>query len=133
MSFSQVTLTVTGSVSNALTLSRTVIEKLRCDCHVPLPRNIRCSVGTPEAPTENEVVLAQKGALYEGDDGIVLLVRKFTSPPITSPAPTIGRFARLIGNKPIRIYVPLLMQHWVIIGCHTDMSCRLGSARTLQL
>lgn len=44
-----------------------------------------------------------------------------------------GRFARLLGNKPTRIYMPLLVRPWVKKACHADASCHLGTSRTLAM
>ena len=75
--------------------------------------------------------IAAKSRLHSTDEDIVLLVR--------NPAPThyslrpAGRVACLLGDEPIRIYVPLLMSTCVMQVCHSTSSCHLGTARTLRM
>ena len=75
--------------------------------------------------------LADKGLLYTTDEDIVLLVRNPT-PAHYSLRPA-GRAACLLGDGPIRIYVPLLMRPWIMQAYHSTASCHLGTARTLRM
>ena len=78
--------------------------------------------------------LADKGRLHTTDDDIVLLVRNPTLPPTRSDKPNpVGRVASLLNNKPVRIYVPLLMRPWIMQACHSTVSCHLGTTRTLRV
>ena len=55
--------------------------------------------------------LAGKGRLHTTDDDIVLLVRTPTLPPTRSDkSNSVGRAACLLNDKPVRIYVPLLVR-----------------------
>ncbi|CAB1104650.1 unnamed protein product [Ectocarpus sp. CCAP 1310/34] len=77
--------------------------------------------------------LSNKGRLHVDDDGLVLLVRKQTTPPLSAATRPGGRAARLLNDEPIRIYVPMLMRPWIMQACHADASCHLGAARTLSM
>ena len=44
-----------------------------------------------------------------------------------------GRAACLLGDEPIRIYVPLLTRPWIMQACNSTSSCHLGTARTLRM
>ena len=74
---------------------------------------------------------AGKGRLHTTDEDIALLVRNPT-PAHYSLRPA-GRAACLLGDEPIRIYVPLLMRSGIIQARHSTASCRLGTARTLRI
>ena len=77
--------------------------------------------------------LPEKGRFYTDDDGILLFVRKLTSPALVCPDKPGGRTARLLHDEPTRIYVPLLMRPWIMQACHANASCHLGVARALSI
>ena len=77
--------------------------------------------------------LVGRGRLHTTDDDIVQLVRNPTSPPTRSEkSNSVGRAACLLNDKPVRIYVPLLMRPWIMQACHSTASCHLGTTRTLR-
>jgi len=61
--------------------------------------------------------LADKSRLLV-DDGFCLLVRKPTKPPARPADRPGGRFARLLNDEPVRIYVPMRMRPWVMLAIH---------------
>lgn len=61
--------------------------------------------------------LADKGHLYAGDNGLLLLVRKLAPPAPAHLNKPDGRAARLLNDEPVRIYVPLLMRPWIMQAC----------------
>ena len=64
--------------------------------------------------------LAGNGRLYTTGDGIVLLVRNPTLPPIRPDKPnSVGRAACLLNDEPVRSYVPMLMRPWIMQACHS--------------
>ena len=114
--------------------SRAAIEYLRLGSPVPFPSHVLQAVGTHVAPSEAEVLsLARKGAIFTDDDGVDLLVRRRSAAPAPASGRPGGHHARLLGDEPTRIYVPLLIRPWVMQACHTDVSCHLGTTRTLRM
>lgn len=81
--------------------------------------------------TSNVLDIVNKGKLYAMDDDIFLLVRLPTPSPLPEPDQPSGHAARLLGNEPIRVYVPLLMRPWSMRACHTTVSCHLGITHSL--
>ena len=77
--------------------------------------------------------LAEKGRFYTDDDGILLLERKLTPPTPVCPDKPGGRAARHFHDKPTRIYVPLLMQPWIMQAFHANAAFHFGVARTLSM
>ena len=78
--------------------------------------------------------LAGKERLHTTDDDFGLLVRSPTPPLTISAKPSsVGRAASLLNDKPIRIYVPLLMRPWIMQACHSTDSGHLGTTRTLRM
>ena len=77
--------------------------------------------------------LANKGRIITTDDGVRLFARQPTKPPTANATRPGGRAARLLQDEPIRIYVPMTMRPWVMIACHSNALCHLGSARTLAI
>ena len=78
--------------------------------------------------------MAGKGRLHTTGDDIVLLVRNPTLPPTRSGKPKpVGRAACLLNDKPVRIYVPLLVRPWIMQDCHSTASCHLGTTRALRM
>ena len=77
--------------------------------------------------------LAHKGRIVTTDDGVRLFARKLTKPPPTNSTRPGGRAARLLHDEHIRIYVPMTMRPWVMLACHSNALCHLGTARTLAL
>lgn len=112
-------------------LCRAVAMYLQLSCLVPLPIDIFKPVGTRAAPANEVLEHGRKGRLFITDSGEVLLVRCHTPPPAAHLATATGRYARLLGDEPTRIYVPLI-RTCVMDGCHADMSCHQGTTRTLQ-
>ena len=39
----------------------------------------------------------------------------------------------MLNDEPIRVYVRLLMQPWIVQACHSTASCPLGTTRTLRM
>ena len=77
--------------------------------------------------------LSDKGRLCTDDDGILLLVWKFTPPAPVCPDKPGGRAARLLDDKPTRIYIPQLTRPWIMQECHANTSCHLSFARTFPM
>ena len=94
-------------------------------------RNLSAFPLTPAPPFSEIQELAGKGSLHTADEDIVLLVR-YPTPAHYSLRP-VGRAACLLGDEPIRIYVPLLMRPWLMQASHSTASCHLGTACTLRM
>lgn len=60
----------------------------------------------------------------------LLLVKKPTTAPKPSPHRKSGKFARLLGDEPTRVYVPFLLRPWAIDAVHKE-GCHLGEDVTL--
>ena len=69
--------------------------------------------------------------LPEHDDR-KLLVRRPTREPISRSNRKPGRYERLLGNEPVRVYVPLLLRPWVMDRAHKE-AVHLGEKVTLAL
>ena len=82
-----------------------------------------------DRPVLSEVLaLAAKGKLHIKDDDITLLVRDPDVHAIRNPTTVSTRL-----DRPIRIYVPMLMRHWALDTCHAVASYHLGTSRTLRM
>ena len=77
--------------------------------------------------------LATKARIVTTDIGVQLLARKPTNPPAANAARPSGRAARLLNDEPVRVYVPMRMRPWVMLQCHSNTLCHLGTAKTLCL
>ena len=98
-----------------------------------LPPDVLLRYSSHRRPSLSEIYeLANIGRLHTTDD-IVLLVRNPTAMPMRDSPNSVGRPSCLLNDKPIRIYVPLLTQPWILPGCHSTASCHLGTARTLRM
>lgn len=78
--------------------------------------------------------LAGKGALFETlntkGDVSRFFVRKTLI--VRSDHPT-GRLARLVGDEPTRIYVPILLRPLVMQRGHVDVTFHFGVSHTLRM
>ena len=77
--------------------------------------------------------LASKARIFTTDTGVPLLARKPTNAPAANATRPSGRAARLLNDEPVRIYVPMRMRPWVMLQCHSNTLCHLGTAKTLRL
>ena len=97
-----------------------------------LPTEVLAHFLSHQCPPFSEIQeLAGKGRLHTTDEDISLLVRNPT-PAHYSLRPA-GRAACLLGDEPIRIYVPLLMRSGIMQARHSTASSHLGTARTLRI
>ena len=71
---------------------------------------------------------ANIGHLHTTDAGIVLPVRQ--PPPPQRP---VGCTTCVLNDKPIRIYVLLLIRPWVMRAFHSSATCHLETARTIRM
>ena len=99
----------------------------------PPPRSLCNHLPSHKRPEIADITdLAAKGRLLEGDEGIILLVRK----PITTDSTSDGhnsRRRRPPFDDPVRICVPLLAGPWIVHACHAEASYHLGVTRTLRM
>ena len=73
-----------------------------------LPAGFLSSFPSHQRPSFAEIQeLAGKGRLHTTEDGIVLLVRNPSPPPLPGSERPVGRAACLLNDEPVRIYVPL--------------------------
>lgn len=83
-------------------------------------------------PTAKEVVeFATNGELHTSDGGHILLVRRRAPAPLVLKP--IAIHARLLGNEPMRIRVPVIMRPWPMDSCHSEAFCHSGAVRTVQM
>ena len=61
-----------------------------------------------------------------------LLVKRLSIEPANSDDRNPGRFERLLGEEPVRTYVPILLRPWVMDCAHKE-SVHLGEKVTLNL
>ena len=78
-----------------------------------LPTELSAHFPSHQRPPFSEIQeLVGKGRLHAIEEDIVLLARNPTSARYSlRPA---GRAARLLGDEPVRMYVPLLMRPWIM-------------------
>ena len=87
----------------------------------------------PEGVIEDEVKrLVSQGTLMLLEDGRELLVRKDMKEPKNAQNRRPGQFERLLGEEPVRTYVPMLVRPWVMDCCHKE-AVHLGQKVTLQV
>ena len=65
-------------------------------------------------------------------DNRKLLVRRPTREPVPRPNRKPGRYERLLGDEPVRVYVPLMLRPWVIDRTHKE-AVHLGEKVTLAM
>ena len=65
-------------------------------------------------------------------DNRELLVRHPTREPAPRPNRKRGRYERLLGNEPVRVYVPLILRPWVMDRTHKE-AVHLGEKVTLAM
>ncbi|CAN0328969.1 unnamed protein product, partial [Scytosiphon promiscuus] len=56
-----------------------------------------------------------------------LLIKKATTEPKDRPDRNSGKFERLLGDEPNRVYVPFLLRPWALDAVHKE-GCHLGEA-----
>ena len=61
-----------------------------------------------------------------------LLVRRPTDEPASRPNRKPGRYERLLGDEPVRVYVPLMVRPWVMDRTHKE-AVHLGEKVTLAM
>ena len=61
----------------------------------------------------------QPTALPEHDN-LELFVRRPTREPASRPNRKPGRYERLLGDEPVRVYVPLMLRPWVMDRAHKE-------------
>lgn len=59
-----------------------------------------------------------------------LLIKKPASSPKPREGRKSGKFERLLGDEPNRVYVPFLLRPWALDAVHKE-GCHLGEAVTL--
>ena len=107
--------TLIGRVYNAPNRFLTAIRYPLLGRPSVLPDDFLLDLAPHKRPPLSEVrSLAEKGRLYTDDDGILVLVRRFTPPAPIFPDKS-GRLAtRVLHHEPTRIYVPMLLRPWII-------------------
>ena len=79
----------------------------------------------PETVDKKEVKhLVSRGALMELPNSQKLLVTCLSMEPANSDDRNPGRCERLLGEEPVRTYVPLLLRPWVrelLLICYRDI------------
>ena len=65
-------------------------------------------------------------------DNRKLLVRRPTREPVLRPNRKPGRYERLLGDEPVRVYVPLMLRAWVMDRTHKE-AVHLGEKVTLAM
>ena len=87
----------------------------------------------PETVDKKEVKrLVSQGELMELPNSQKLLVKRLSIEPVNSDDRNPGRFERLLGEEPVRTYVPILLRPWVMDCAHKE-SVHLGEKVTLNL
>ena len=76
--------------------------------------------------------MVSQGELMELPNSQKLLVKRLAIEPANSEDRNPGRFERLLGEEPVRTYVPLLLRLWVMNCAHKE-SVHLGEKVTLNL
>ena len=72
------------------------------------------------------------GELMEHPNSQKLLVKRLAIEPANSDDRNPGRLERLLGEEPVRTYVPLLLRPWMMDCAHKE-SVQLGEKVTLNL
>ena len=86
----------------------------------------------PETVDKKKVKrLVSQGELMEVPNSQKLLVKRLSIEPANSDR-NPGRFERLLGEEPVRTYVPLLLRPWVM-NCVEKEPVHLGEKVTLNL
>ena len=84
-------------------------------------------------PDEVWRLLGQCGLMALPDhDNRKLLVRRPTREPVPRPNRKPGRYERLLGDEPMRVYVPLMLRPWVMDRTHKE-AVHLGEKVTLAM
>ena len=87
----------------------------------------------PETVEKREVQrLMAQGELLELSDSKKVLVKRLAVEPAHRDDRNPGRFERLLGEEPVRTYVPLLPRPWVM-DCALKEDVHLGEKVTLTL
>ena len=76
--------------------------------------------------------LVSQGKLKELSNTRKLLMRRLTLEPAHRDDRNPGRFERLLGDEPVRTYVPLLLRPWVMDCTHKE-AVHLGEKVTLNM
>ena len=109
------------------------IRYILLDCPPELPPDFFDDVPSHRrTPFADIKELADQGRLVY-DNGVCLFVRKPSKAPAVASGRPGGRFARLLNDEPVRLYVPMRMRPWAMLAIHANALCRLGAARTLSL
>ena len=76
--------------------------------------------------------LVSQGILLELPNSKKLLVRRPSRAPTNRPDRNPGCYERLLGDEPVRTYVPLLLRSWVMYCAHKE-AVNMGEKVTLGL
>ncbi|CAB1111520.1 unnamed protein product [Ectocarpus sp. CCAP 1310/34] len=76
--------------------------------------------------------LVAQGTIIVLADSRKLLVRRATREPSNRPNRNPGQFDRLLGDEPVRTYVPLMLRPWVMDCAHKE-AVHLGEKVTLSI
>ena len=122
--------TPTGKEQRAESTCYAAIQYILLGRPLALPTEVLARFPSRQRPPFSEIQqLAGKGRVHTTDEDIVLFVRNL-NPAHYSLRPA-GRAACLLGDEPIRMYVPLLIRPWIMQARRSIASCHLGTARTL--
>lgn len=112
--------------------SRAAIACLTRNFPLPFPTSLLQPIGSFPAPSVDDVLgFLRNGMRFTNDDDVALQVRNPSTGSASRPGKPGGRFARLLGEDPTCVYVPVLTRPWMLDACHAETSCHLGVARTL--
>ena len=85
----------------------------------------------PETVDKKQVKrLVSQGEIMELSHSQKLLVKRHSIEPANRDDRNPGRFERLLGEEPVRTYVPLLLRPWVMDCAHKE-SVHLGEKYTV--
>lgn len=103
-----------------------ITANLHVGCPAHVAQKLPIHHGVHHRPSKRDVVeRAIKGELHTDDTGTVfLLVRRETPAPPSNGNPASRRYARLLGNEPVCIYVPMmLVRPWVLETARSGVFC----------
>ena len=86
----------------------------------------------PADELKNREINPGPGEVWRVLDQCELLVRRPTREPVPRPNRKPGRYERLLGDEPVRVYVPLMLRPWVMDSTHKE-AVHLGEKVTLAI
>lgn len=95
-------------------------------------KNIKKTSIPNEVDLDDVKRLVAQGTLLVLDNSTKLLVRRGPRAPAHRPNRNPGQFERLVGEKPVRTCVPMLLRPWVM-DCYHKESVHLGEKVTLNI